>query len=382
MNFEKFKESLKFRKYNNWKIILRFIEYKIKNFCIDLIINLNVIKLSSKPSIDLGSFSDNRFINFLIYSLKNDFNFFYKKDENTKKLFRRIGLLNFFKHTSSNTTYDNNKIKFLINKESSNENDIIFDTNYFKYFYENKKKISHNKLIMPYYMYPRIYNSFYKKIHIKKNPNFGLRIFFSGSIVEEGYNNFVWPKEPGKFPNRIEVINRILKEFKNEIFLINSKKDLQSSEIFKKKIILCLHDKMIKKTSYTLNFKENLDLLSNSCFNLSCPGVVMPLCHHLIEGIKVGSIPITNCEKLLFPYLTEEISLQYSSMNQLIEKFHEALVMKNDDVLYMREKVLNYYKTNLSPENFKKNFIKILSKNEKKIICCDDHRSVEKFQNI
>ena len=69
MNFEKFKESLKFRKYNNWKIILRFIEYKIKNFCIDLIINLNVIKLSRKPQIDLGSFSDNRFFNFLVYNL-------------------------------------------------------------------------------------------------------------------------------------------------------------------------------------------------------------------------------------------------------------------------------------------------------------------------
>src|SRR6056300_742233 len=163
MNFEKFKESLKFRKYNNWKIILRFIEYKIKNFCIDLIINLNLIKLSSKPSIDLGSFSDNRFINFLIYSLKDDFNFLYTKDENTKKLFRRIGLLNFFKYTSSNYTFDNNTIKFLINKEPSNANDIIFDTNYFKYFYENKSEINRDKLIMLYYMYQRIYNSFYKK---------------------------------------------------------------------------------------------------------------------------------------------------------------------------------------------------------------------------
>ena len=382
MNFEKFKESLKFRKYNNWKIILRFIEYKIKNFCIDLIINLNVKKLSPKPIIDLGSFSDNRFINFLIYSLKDDFNFLYTKEENAKKLFRRIGLLNFFKHTTSKTTFDNNKIKLLINREPSNDNDVIFDTNYFKYFYENKKEIGHEKLIMPYYMYPRIYNSFYKKIHVKKNPNFKLRVFFSGSIVEEGYNNFKWSKEPNKFPNRIEVINRVLKEFKNEIFLINSKNDLKSSEIFKKKIILCLHNKMIKKTKYTLNFKENLDLLSDSCFNLSCPGVVMPLCHHLIEGIKVGSIPITNCEKLLSPYLTEEISLQYSNINQLIEKFHEALVMKNDEVLFMREKVLNYYDANLSPKNFKENFKKILSKKEKKIICCDDHRSVDKFQNI
>ena len=185
MNFEKFKESLKFRKYNHWKIVLRFVEYKIKNFCIDLIINLNVKKLSPKPIIDLGSFSDNRFINFLIYSLKDDFNFLYKKDENTKKLFRRIGLLNFFKHTTSKTTFDNNKIKLLINREPSNDNDVIFDTNYFKYFYENKKEIGHEKLIMPYYMYPRIYNSFYKKIHVKKNPNFKLRVFFQDLLLKK-----------------------------------------------------------------------------------------------------------------------------------------------------------------------------------------------------
>ena len=65
-----------------------------------------------------------------------------------------------------------------------------------------------------------------------------------------------------------------------------------------------------------------------------------------------------------------------------MEKFHEALVMKNEQISFMREKVLNYYETNLSPKNFKENFKKILSKKEKKIICCDYHRSVDKFQNI
>ena len=136
---------------------------------------------------------------------------------------------------------------------------------------------------------------------------------------------------------------------------------------------------MIKKTSYTLNFKDNFNLLSNSCFNLSCPGVVMPLCHHLIEGIKVGSIPITNCENLLVPNLTSNNSLKYSNLDQLVEKFQEALDMKNDKILYMRENVLQYYNLNLSPENFKQEFLKLFSKKEKKIICCDDHRSVEKF---
>ena len=88
----------------------------------------------------------------------------------------------------------------------------------------------------------------------------------------------------------------------------------------KKKIIFCLHENVIKKTKYKLNFKENLNLLSLSCFKLNCPGVVMPLSHHLIEGIKVGSIPITNCNNLIFPNLNNENSLIYSNLYELKNK--------------------------------------------------------------
>ena len=380
MNFLEFRESLKFRKYKKWKIIIRFIEYKIKDIFIDFIINFNFLKFSSKPLINLGSFHDNRYINFLLYSLKNDYLFAYKKDENTKKLFKRIGFSNFFKFTISNDKFIRKKIiKINFQPNDINNSEILIDTNYFKYIYDKDNNKLKDSLVMPYYMYPRIYNSFYNKIKILNRPNFGLRIFFSGSVVVDGYNSFFWDREPEKFPTRIEIINKIIKEFKNEIFLINSKQDLKSTDFFKKKIILCIHDKMIKKTSYTLNFKDNFNLLSNSCFNLSCPGVVMPLCHHLIEGIKVGSIPITNCEKLLVPNLKSNNSLKYSNLDQLVEKFQEALDMKNDKILYMREKVLQYYNLNLSPENFKQEFLKLFSKKEKKIICCDDHRSVEKF---
>lgn len=170
MNFEKFKDSLKYRKYNNFKILIRFIEFKIKNLFINLIINFNFIKLNSKPSINLGSFSDNRFINFLLYSLKDDFIFLYEKDKNTKKLFKRIGFLNFFKYTHSNTSFKNhNKFNILINQKTMHNNDINFDTDYFKYFYDKEKNHNEDGVIMPYYMYPRIYNSFYSKINIKKN---------------------------------------------------------------------------------------------------------------------------------------------------------------------------------------------------------------------
>ena len=379
MNFKEFKESLKFRKYNYWKIIIRFIEYKIKNFLIDLLIHFNKFKKTSKEIVDLGSYSDNSYINFLLYSLKDEYIFAYKNDKNTKKLFRRIGFYNFFKHTIPNSNIkDKITTKINTNPIFQRENEIIIDTNYFDYFYKNLS-VNQNSIVMPYFMYPRIYNSFYKKINILKQPDLNIRIFFSGSVVNEGYKNFKWKKEPEKFPNRLQIIEKILSEFKNDIFLIRSKKDLKHVNSCNKKIIFCLHDKMMKKTSYILNFNDNFNLLSKSCFNLNCPGVVMPLCHHLIEGMKVGSIPITNCEKFLNPNLSSDNSLQYSDLNQIVDKINEALIMDEDKIMKMRTNVLNYYKENLSPYIFKKNFKKIKENKKNKIICCDDHRSIDGY---
>ena len=376
MNFKEYKASLIFRKYSNSKILIRFIEYKIKNFFLAILAKLNIFKFNSKKIIDLGSFRDSSYINYFLFSLKDEYSFTYNNDEHAKKLLRRIGFFNFFKFTTANLFFKNKK-KIKVNMYPNEENDkILIDTNYFNYFYDTKNNKT-NHIVMPYFMYPRIYNSFYKKINIIKKPNFNIRVYFSGSINEDGYSNFYWKKEPERFPDRIKIINLIKKEFESEIYFINSKEDLKSSAFLKKKIIFCLHENVIKKTTYKLNFRENLNLLSLSCFNLNCPGVVMPLCHHLIEGIKVGSIPITSCNNLIFPNLNNENSLIYSNLDELKNKIHEALNMKEDEIIFKRSKVQEFYKLNLSPESFKKNFNKIAFDSKSKIICCDDHRSVE-----
>ena len=79
----------------------------------------------------------------------------------------------------------------------------------------------------------------------------------------------------------------------------------------------------------------------------------------------------------IYQPLYKMFSLNYSNLDELIEKFYEALNMENDRIVYMRSKVQNYYKANLSPEIFKQNFKKTILDKKNKIICCDDHRSVE-----
>lgn len=385
MNFNSFKKTLKYKNYSSLKILIRFIEYTIKNFIYDLIIKFNIFKKINKPIINIGSFKDDRYINFFIFSLKKDFLFSYSLDHNTKKLLNRIGLKNFFKFTISNTVFNYNKYKFkklTINKKILKQNEINIDTNYFQYFYFNKLK-DKKKIFMPYYMYPRIYNNFYDNIIFKKEPNYNLRIFFSGSIFKEVYGNFKWIEGEKKFPTRNKLIDSVINEFKKEVFIIRSKKDLSSDLINKRKIILCLHDKMVKKTSYLLNFKKNFEFLSQSCFNLNCPGAVMPLCHHIIEGIKVGSIPITNSAHLFKPNITMKEALIFNDIESLFTQIDRAIHMKKNKIREKRQHVLKYYEENLSPKAFRDNFFKkIVQDDYKEIISCDDHRSVNLLDNI
>ena len=136
MNFDQYKLSLKYKNYSIWKICLRYSEYKIKNFLILLIIKFNRSKFISKKIIDIGNFKDSSYINFFIYSLKDEFIFSYDENNNHKTL-QKTRLINFLKYSSKLKVSFKNKIK--INMHSSNDKDQIFiDTNYFKYF-QNKK---------------------------------------------------------------------------------------------------------------------------------------------------------------------------------------------------------------------------------------------------
>ena len=44
MNFNKFKQTLNYKKYSNFKKFIRYIEYILKNFIISFFIKLNFLK--------------------------------------------------------------------------------------------------------------------------------------------------------------------------------------------------------------------------------------------------------------------------------------------------------------------------------------------------
>ncbi|MDC1148315.1 hypothetical protein OAT00_01430 [Pelagibacteraceae bacterium] len=378
MKFREFKNTLNYKNYNLINMYAKYLEYKIKQLLYRIFLGFN-FKKKGDAYIFFQNYEDNRFINFIFHSLKKDFIFLYsKKNQQTISFIKKIGLLNFFKYSFDIKKLKDKK-KILYIGINNNEEKIVINTNYYGII---KKKQTDNYLIMPYYVYPKIYNSYYSKIKYTEKPKF--KIFFSGSIYSKVYSNFIWDHEnyDSKFLNRVRIINEIIKEFKNQIFFITNKNDLKNSKIFNKKIIFCLHDKMVSKNNYILDFKKNFLLMSQSAFNLNCPGAVMPLCHHFIEGIKVGSIPITPYRDFIFPKLDKNLTLEYYDKASLLESFYNALKMNDDDIMNKREKLKIFYNENLSPESFKIKFLKNLnSSNKKNILVCNDHESVERLKN-
>jgi len=235
-----------------------------------------------------------------------------------------------------------NKLKKrLINLSSIKEIDYII------YFHKLKDLNKENNLFLPYYLYPRIYNKDYKKLDKLKNNNKQIRIFFSGSTNKQVYGRFSWINFNGdKLLNRVEIIDFILNEFREKVYLLNSYDQLNDLITSNKPIILSLNDKLIKKTKTNLTNLEHLNLISMSNFFITAPGADMPLCHHLIECIKMKSIPITSYNEFLVPCLNEKDHISFNNFDELNLAIKTALSMDQDKIVKIQNNLDMFYKKN------------------------------------
>lgn len=89
--------------------------------------------------------------------------------------------------------------------------------------------------------------------------------------------------------------------------------------------------------------------LIRSNFFLALPGVVMPLCHNVIEAMFFGVIPILMHNNLFHPPLINKHNcLIYSSHEELKYILNELKNLSADKINSMRLNVLEYYKNHLS----------------------------------
>ena len=91
-------------------------------------------------------------------------------------------------------------------------------------------------------------------------------------------------------------------------------------------------------------------VLSSFNFFLALSGIVMPLCHNLIEAMSTGCIPILQYPHLLSPALQDGINcLSYSTMDELDEILKRIPGMEEKEIRHIRDGVNEYYMNHLTP---------------------------------
>ena len=365
------------KNYSTIKSLLRNIEFITKNIFYFLVVFINCIIFRSKKNyLNIGNYEDTRYINYLFFSLKKKYDFSYNLNFQILNFIKKLGIINFLIHASPNFRLKKKyMLKITFNNFKENAENLNFNTNY---FHKLKDVNNAKNLFLPYYLYPRIYNKDYEKLDKFKNNNKQIRIFFSGSTNKEVYGRFNWINSNGdKFLNRVEIIDFILNEFREKVYLLNSYDQLNDLFASNKPIVLSLNDKLIKKTKTNLTNLEHLNLISMSNFFITAPGADMPLCHHLIECIKMKSIPITSYNEFLVPCLNENDHISFNNFDELNLAIKTALSMDQDKIVKIQNNLDIFYKNNLSPEAF---FRKFENRKTNNIIACNDVESVERYK--
>ena len=365
-------ENPRTKNYSKLKSFLISLELILKKGWLFIFVIINFFIHTKKNNyIDIGNYKnkDSRFINFLVKSLKSKYNFSYDVSLSIIDFVKKIGIKNFVLNSTPNIfTKNSNKFKFKLNDQNHNQDELNFNTNYFN---DHKDK----KLFLPYYMYPKIYNSNYEQLEKFKYNLKLIKIFFSGSTNNEVYGKFKWFTEAKvKLLNRVEIIEFIEKNFKEKIFFLKSYKDLSKIDYTKTPIVLSLNDGLIKKTKTNLTNTQHLDLISKSNFILTAPGADMPLCHHLIEGIKMRTIPISNYANLHRPFISENDYIYFNNYETLNESILTALNMSDEEIKSRQDNLEKFYNEKLSPSSFLSAFE---NRKDNEIICCNDVESLK-----
>ena len=128
-------ENPRTKNYSKLKSFLISFELIIKKSWLLIFVIINFFFHTKKNKyIDIERYEnkDSRFINFLVQSLKSKYNFSYNISLSILDFVKKIGIKNFVFNSTPNIFLKNsNKIKFKLNDQNRNQNELNFNTNYF-----------------------------------------------------------------------------------------------------------------------------------------------------------------------------------------------------------------------------------------------------------
>ena len=194
---------------------------------------------------------------------------------------------------------------------------------------------------MPYFMHPLMYQEPYVRPDPVRPTR--RRIFFGGNTTPKDYQRKVLATRYGKI-NRVAVLEHLTNQLDaTEITVVTRVEELQ--ETFSDPQIV-----IVRTEHQPIAEAEWLAVLSQSDFFLACPGAHMPMCHNVIEAMRVGTIPLLQYPEYFHPPLESDVHcLVYRDKETLVQQVRSALQMPPEKIYEMKKNVINYYEQYLHP---------------------------------
>jgi hypothetical protein len=203
--------------------------------------------------------------------------------------------------------------------------------------------------IAPFMLHPNFYKSYPSQeiLFGYRTKERRTRILFSGNNKPTFYNRSQLQDKFGIIP-RFQVLEFVKTQFKNGHILtfLTDRDDLYQTLIDNEALTPLIISEAKSEQGHWL------EIVSSATFFLCPPGVVIPLCHNLIEAMAVGTIPILQYGNSCNPPLKHMHNcLSFSSLQDLRQAIDLALIMDSEEIMRMKKNVVSYYQDYLSLES-------------------------------
>lgn len=203
-----------------------------------------------------------------------------------------------------------------------------------------------NPIIIPFSMHPLQANVSPAHLDDCRGRSRKMRVFFSGDTQHYGRTWVRYPKP--KLP-RLPIVNAVMEDMGDDLLVISEPDaldELRHGPYANQCVLTASSEVRIEPQDW-------LSTLAMADFFLSPPGIVMPMCHNIIEAMAVGTIPITNYAEWLDPPLRHmENCIVFDDRDDLIAKLKMVLEMAPDEIARLRSNVIDYYDAYMRPDTF------------------------------
>jgi hypothetical protein len=199
-------------------------------------------------------------------------------------------------------------------------------------------------VIVPYPMHPLQTSVDEHRLDALRRTDRRLKVFFSGD--SKGYER-MWIRYPKPKLPRLEVLRALLDAPSDDVVLLKDAAALRApgSERFDGKCVIG------DPQGCWIDAAEWLPTLAMADFFLAPPGIVMPMCHNIVEAMAVGTIPITSYPEWFSPPLQHlENCLVFNDQDDLRAKIRMAMSLPPAEVERLRANVLDHFQCEMRPD--------------------------------